>query len=111
SKTTTSPFGASRRESHDASNFYSRSLHDETPIPLVAPSQPVAAPASQPVTVPAPDGWADQFYHQSATAMRAIPDQGVALAFTSPPYNVGKEYDANLSLDSYLELIRTVADE
>ncbi|MCC6456297.1 MAG: site-specific DNA-methyltransferase [Caldilineaceae bacterium] len=111
SKTATSAFGASRRESHDASDFYSRSLHDDIPIPLVASSQPQAVPTPQPAVASAPDSWADQLYHLSATAMTPLPDQGVALAFTSPPYNVGKEYDANMSLESYLELIRAVADE
>ena len=102
-KTVTSSFGASRRESHDASTFYSRSLYQGTPIPTATSLEPVA--------VPAPEGWADQIYLQSATSMTPIPDHGVALAFTSPPYNVGKEYDANMSLDGYLELIRAVADE
>jgi DNA modification methylase len=43
--------------------------------------------------------------------MSMIPEHGVALAFTSPPYNVGKEYDDNMPLDSYLALIREVADQ
>jgi site-specific DNA-methyltransferase (adenine-specific) len=43
--------------------------------------------------------------------MSMIPDQGVSLAFTSPPYNVGKEYDDNMPLERYLELIRAVADQ
>lgn len=43
--------------------------------------------------------------------MTPIPDQSVALAFTSPPYNVGKDYDDNMSLENYLALIRSVADE
>ena len=43
--------------------------------------------------------------------MSHVPNNGVALAFTSPPYNVGKDYDDNLSLDAYLALIREVAAE
>ena len=35
----------------------------------------------------------------------------MALAFTSPPYNVGKDYDHDMSLDDYLELIERVAAE
>lgn len=111
SKTVTSSFGASRRESHDASNFYSRTLN-ETPLPPVSPPEFVPAPVAQPAIDPTLDGWADQIYHKSATEMSSlIPDLGVALAFTSPPYNVGKEYDDNMSLGSYLELIRAVADQ
>ena len=35
----------------------------------------------------------------------------MALAFTSPPYNNGKEYDQDMSLEDYLGLIRRVARE
>jgi site-specific DNA-methyltransferase (adenine-specific) len=58
-----------------------------------------------------PADWSNQLYQASATDMALIPDQGVSLAFTSPPYNVGKEYDDNISLESYLALIRAVAHE
>jgi site-specific DNA-methyltransferase (adenine-specific) len=40
-----------------------------------------------------------------------LPDNCVGLAFTSPPYNVGKEYDLDMSLDDYLELINNVGKE
>ena len=43
--------------------------------------------------------------------MTAIPDNSVALAFTSPPYNVGKDYDDDLSLQAYFDLIRNVGSE
>lgn len=63
--------------------------------------------------MPAPmlDGWVDQIYQQSSTAMDKIPDNGVALAFTSPPYNVGKEYDEDMGFEEYLALIRDVGKE
>jgi site-specific DNA-methyltransferase (adenine-specific) len=107
SKSSTSSFGTPRRESHDASSFYNRSLYrNGAPEPIAE-----TAPATATVTIPAPDGWADQVYCRSAADMAPLPDNGVALAFTSPPYNVGKEYDGNLTLDSYLELIGAVAGE
>jgi DNA modification methylase len=111
SKTATSSFGASRRESHDASDFYSRTLHDGIATPPMLPSQPIPVPSAPPAATPAHDGWLDQLYCQTATDMSMIPEHGVALAFTSPPYNVGKEYDDNMPLDSYLALIREVADQ
>jgi DNA modification methylase len=40
-----------------------------------------------------------------------IPDNSIALAFTSPPYNVGKDYDDDMSLNDYLGLIKTVGKE
>ena len=111
SKTVTSSFGASRRESHDASNFYNRTLHNEASTPPLASPQNITAPTPQSNGVPTPDGWQDRLYPQTATDMTPIPDQSVALAFTSPPYNVGKDYDDNMSLENYLALIRSVADE
>lgn len=103
-KTTTSSFGTTKRESHDSSAFYDRSLYRG----LAAND---AEPDLQPVSIPAPDGWANRIYCASSADMRDVPDNGVALAFTSPPYNVGKEYDDNLDLDAYLDLIRDVAGE
>jgi site-specific DNA-methyltransferase (adenine-specific) len=40
-----------------------------------------------------------------------IPDNRIDLVFTSPPYNVGKEYDDNMTLDAYLDLIKRVGSE
>ena len=38
--------------------------------------------------------------------MKEIPDNSVHLMITSPPYNVSKEYDEDLSLDEYLILLK-----
>lgn len=35
-------------------------------------------------------------------AMSKLPDEWVALTITSPPYNIGKEYEQKLPLDDYL---------
>jgi site-specific DNA-methyltransferase (adenine-specific) len=57
------------------------------------------------------DDWRDQIYCQSSEQMDMIPDSSVGLAFTSPPYNVGKEYDNDMSIQEYLELVRAVSAE
>ena len=103
-KTSTSSFGTGKRESHDASAFYDRNLYRA--LPSQDPDTDLGA-----VHVPDAAGWSDRIECASATDMRDIPDHGVALAFTSPPYNVGKEYDDNLSLEAYLGLIGEVAAE
>ncbi|HHY54503.1 MAG TPA: site-specific DNA-methyltransferase [Chloroflexi bacterium] len=105
-RTATSAFGVSKREGHDASAFYNRRLY-----PQPSETQPALAPAE--VTAPAPPltSWADRIYCQSSTAMTPIPDNAVGLAFTSPPYNVGKDYDDDLAFDAYLDLIEAVARE
>lgn len=43
--------------------------------------------------------------------MQQIPDESAALVFTSPPYNIGKEYEERLSLDEYRDLMRAVIAE
>jgi site-specific DNA-methyltransferase (adenine-specific) len=108
-KTTTSSFGISKRESHDASAFYARNLYREQPanaLPVTNGDQP-----NSQSPLPTIDTWADRLYCQSAAAMTPIPDNSVGLAFTSPPYNVGKDYDDDMSLESYLALIGQVARE
>jgi len=100
--TKTSSFGTARREGHDSSTFYNRSLYNNlTHAPI----------ADLNVAMPALDGWTNQLYNQSSTNMAAIPDNSVALAFTSPPYNVGKDYENDMGLEAYLGLIREVAQE
>ena len=57
-----------------------------------------------------PADWVDRIYCQSAESM-PLPEGSVALAFTSPPYNVGKDYDQDQSLQEYLGLIQRVGGE
>ena len=40
--------------------------------------------------------------------MDELPDSSVHLMVTSPPYNVGKEYDENMSLQEYLSFLNRV---
>jgi site-specific DNA-methyltransferase (adenine-specific) len=47
----------------------------------------------------------------SSESMEEIPNNSLHLMITSPPYNVSKEYDDNLSLKEYLELLRKVFTE
>jgi site-specific DNA-methyltransferase (adenine-specific) len=104
-KTTTSSFGTTKREGHDATRFYNRSIYtaqvSEPEADLSADIQPPPAP---------PEDWLDQVLCASAEHM-PIPNGSVALAFTSPPYNVGKDYDDDMSLCDYLALIKRVAQE
>ncbi len=43
--------------------------------------------------------------------MRELPDCSVHLMVTSPPYNVGKDYDEDLSMGEYLTLLKRVMAE
>jgi site-specific DNA-methyltransferase (adenine-specific) len=44
----------------------------------------------------------------SSEKMADLPDHSVHLMVTSPPYNVGKDYDEDLSLEEYLGFLRRV---
>jgi len=43
--------------------------------------------------------------------MKELPDNCIHLMVTSPPYNVGKVYDENLTLEEYLEFLNLVWSE
>ena len=98
--TSTASFGSGNRESHDASSFYSRRMHSGVPIP-----QEVGLISNASASV------IDQLYCQSSESMEQLPDGSVALMITSPPYNVGKDYDDDLSLDDYFDLLHRVFAE
>jgi site-specific DNA-methyltransferase (adenine-specific) len=78
--TSTSSFGVSRRENHDASGFYAR---------FTAPT------LSDDATVEAP-GVVDQIYVGDARHMERVRPSSVALVVTSPPYFAGKAYEEEL---------------
>lgn len=43
--------------------------------------------------------------------LRSLPDESLQLVVTSPPYNIGKEYEKKLNLDEYLRQQRQVIAE
>lgn len=99
--TKTSSFGSSKRESHDSSEFYNRQLYhafDQKHIDL----SKINSISNQHI---------NRIYCADARTLEFIPDNSIHLMITSPPYNVGKDYDHNLSLDEYLTLISKVMTE
>lgn len=98
--TETTSFGTTPRESHDASSYYGRRLFGSVPMQT-----------SSCVITQAPPEVVEHFYCQSSESMHQIPDGSVGLVVTSPPYCVGKEYDDDLTLHEYLELLRNVFTE
>lgn len=98
----TSPFGSSARISHDASQYYGSRLYTALPIPADAPPQAENA---------FPQACENTIILGSAADMAALPDNCLHLMITSPPYNVTKEYDDDLSLQEYLALLRQVFTE
>ncbi|MBI5840509.1 MAG: site-specific DNA-methyltransferase [Chloroflexi bacterium] len=99
--TSTTSFGSPGREGHDSSAFYSARLYDEKPqvdaMPYV--ENPIPADRLNTITL------------ASSENMSNLPDSSVHLMVTSPPYNVGKDYDENLTLEEYLAFLRRVWGE
>ena len=97
-KTQTSSFGSVLRESHSSKKFYSSKLFEEFRIPKDVEYRQVEIPKND----------LNKLYCKSSENMDEIPDDSIHLMITSPPYNVGKEYDNDLTLDEYLELLTEV---
>jgi site-specific DNA-methyltransferase (adenine-specific) len=57
---------------------------------------------------PIPLEFIDKIFCKSSEKMDELPDNSVHLMVTSPPYNVGKEYDENLTLNEYREFLKRV---
>jgi len=58
-----------------------------------------------------PDKNINKIFCKSSEKMDELPDNSVHLMVTSPPYNVSKEYDDDLNLNEYLNLLNTVWEE
>jgi DNA modification methylase len=57
---------------------------------------------------PIPSEFIDKIFCKSSEKMDELPDNSVHLMVTSPPYNVGKEYDRDFTLKEYLEFLKRV---
>ncbi|MHB1854910.1 MAG: DNA methyltransferase, partial [Acidimicrobiales bacterium] len=102
--TSTRSFGSGKRESHDASAFYSRF------------SPPVLSAAEE--INPAPPGPGGETLLVGDSRCMDLPDNCVALVVTSPPYFAGKAYEQALGENGipadyleYLGLLRQVLGE
>ncbi len=98
----TSRFGTQARISHDASAYYGTRLYTE-----------LSAHDDDQVLVEQafPRQYENTIIPRSSANMPELPDNCLHLMVTSPPYNVTKEYDEDLSLDEYLDLLRHVFTE
>jgi site-specific DNA-methyltransferase (adenine-specific) len=99
--TSSSSFGSAGRYSHDSSRFYGGRLYD---------GQRFEEP-SEFIENMAPPEILNRIIQKSSADMGELPDHCVGLMVTSPPYNARKEYDEDLTLDEYRELIRAVMKE
>ncbi len=96
--TTTSAFGSPGRSSHDSSPFYNSQLY--AGLPHGEPGYHLENPI--------PVDNLDRIFCATAERMAQIPENAVHLMVTSPPYNVGKVYDQDLTLEAFIGFLREV---
>jgi len=99
----TSKFGTTSRVNHDSSDYYNSKLYSELGNNGNGP-KPVK-------DNPFPVDFENKIIMGTSENMKEIPDNSLHLMVTSPPYNVSKEYDEDLSLKEYLQLLRNVFAE
>lgn len=100
-RTQTSSFGTNGRINHDSTKFYNSKLYKGLKNNVkVSDIENIF-----------PKELENKILHGSSENMSMIPDNSVHLMITSPPYNVSKEYDDDLSLTEYLELLQKVFKE
>lgn len=102
SGTATSSFGSRGRFGHDSSKFYNSRLYAGLP----KEKENVVHFENE-----INKDFLDKIFCKSSEHMDELPDNSVHLMVTSPPYNVGKEYDKGLTLDEYKGLLRNVFKE
>ncbi len=99
--TTTSAFGTNGRINHDSSKFYNSKLYS------TIQSKDVTDISENKL----PKDVLNTFILGSAENMKVLPNNSIHLMITSPPYNVTKEYDDDLSLNEYLKLLENAFKE
>lgn len=98
--TKTSSFGTKGRVAHDSSKFYNSKLYKE-----------IKNNNSDIIVNEFPNELLNTIISSSCENMKDIPNNSLHLMITSPPYNVSKEYDNDLSLNEYLNLLKNCFTE
>ncbi|MFQ6040356.1 MAG: DNA-methyltransferase [Candidatus Poribacteria bacterium] len=96
--TQTSSFGAPGRIGHDSTPFYTSRLYEGLP----------AEKKVKYLENPVPSQFIDKIFCKSSENMEELPDSSIHLMVTSPPYNVGKDYDEDLTLEEYCAFLKRV---
>ena len=99
--TKTSAFGSPGRINHDSTSFYASRLYEGLP----------KEEKVRYLENPIPIQFLDKIYCKTSERMEELPDNSIHLMVTSPPYNVGKEYDEDLTLDEYRMFLKRVWSE
>ncbi|MEM3829322.1 MAG: site-specific DNA-methyltransferase [Conexivisphaerales archaeon] len=98
----TSSFGSPSRANHDSSKFYGSKLYEE----LSKEKDDIDFHEN-----PLPESSLDKIFCKSSEKMTELPDSSIHLMVTSPPYNVGKLYDNDMTLSEYRSFLLSVWKE
>jgi len=98
SGTETSSFGTPGRINHDSTKFYKSRLYEGLD----------SGKNVKHIENNIPEQNINKIFCKSSEKMVELPDDSIHLMVTSPPYNVSKEYDDDLNLNEYLNLLNTV---
>ena len=104
-RTQTSSFGVSARLNHDSSKFYNSRMYKK-----INGNNNGQKEHFEKENVISQDVM-NKIICASSENMKELPDNSIHLMITSPPYNVGKEYDKDLSLEEYLVMLKNVFKE
>ena len=106
-KTEMRSFGVGSRVNHSSDGFYNRKLYTATESqPGQQPKAKETLSENELLTKAR-----NRIYAHTSEDMHELPDNSVHLMVTSPPYNVGKDYDDDLTFDEYRQLLRNVWQE
>ena len=99
--TVSSDFGTNGRINHDSSKFYNSKLYSNL-------EDKVEIDKSENTIL---NEYINKFIQGSAEDMKELPNNCIHLMITSPPYNVSKVYDDDLTLKEYLQLLENSFNE
>lgn len=99
--TKTSSFGTPGKINHDSTPFYNSRLYEDLPKELKVDYIENSIPSE----------FIDKIFCKSSENMEELPNNSIHLVVTSPPYNVGKDYDYNLTLSEYRTFLKRVWSE
>lgn len=99
--TKTSSFGTRGRSNHDSSEFYNSKMYNELIQENKYKYEEIKIESIK----------LNKLYCKSSERMDEIPDSSIHLMITSPPYNVKKEYDDDLSFTEYRTLLKKIFAE
>ena len=97
-QTSMNGFGGTKRINHNSSAFYNRKLFSEITQTVDEVGNDIGR-------------YRNKVLCKNSRNLKNIPDSSIHLMVTSPPYNVGKDYDEDFDLDEYFAMLDGVFAE